>query len=169
VIEGGPEPGTQKLEGPLPKVKYMRETEHPTFRGRAAEYSDVVTAATPSGVLFINEDFDGFQKLIDETLTKTFSLEEQQQEGLQEITEVVKLIYAVQLLFTVQVYRSSFAFGHGANWSQEEAKRLVDPDSLTASVLARPGLREQIKRRVNANHRLSRIKLATADGEQIAN
>jgi hypothetical protein len=112
------------------------------------------TAVHPSGIIYINRDFDVLQKLIDETLALYFPADEARAQAESAVSDVVELVYTAQILFAVMTYRHSFMIGHGSNWPEEEARKLVSPEALTAIVLARPGMREQIKRRVNSKAEL---------------
>ena len=57
--------------------------------------------------------------------------------------------------------------GHGSNWSEVDSEKLVSPEALTAIVLARPGMREQIKRRINSKAEL-KLLMMQAQEEQTA-
>ncbi|MBV8367532.1 MAG: hypothetical protein JO036_01160 [Candidatus Eremiobacteraeota bacterium] len=152
-----------------PAIKLLTEEEHNfAFRGRAAEYARVATPQYPSGIIYVNRDFDVMEHLIAETLSNTFSSEEVQEQAEPKVREIVELVCAAQILFTVMTYRASFMVGHGKLWTEDDAEKLVSPEALTAIVLARPGMREQIKRRVNSDQRLRRLMMRQERDEQLA-
>lgn len=149
---------------PHPSVKLVTEQDHPTFRGRAAEYVQDTTEKHPSGIVFINKDFDVLQKLIDETLTANFGEDEEKRAAaLPRVQHWVELVYSVQIVFAVMTYRHSYKLGHGAEWSEAEAQKLVEPEALTAVALARPGMRAEIKRRINSDQRLRLLMMDQQD------
>jgi hypothetical protein len=155
---------------PHPAVKLVTEQEHPTFRGRAAEYVQETTEKYPSGIVFINKDFDVLQKLIEETLTANFGEDEEKRAAARpRVEHWVELVYSVQIVFAVMTYRHSYKLGHGADWSEEDARKLVEPEALTTVALARPGMRAEIKRRINSDQRLRLLMMeAEAQAESMA-
>ncbi len=153
---------------PRPSVKLLTEEEYNyAFRGRAAEYQREATAVHPSGIIYVNRDFDVMDKLIDESLNLHFQSDEYRERALPAVRSIVELVYTAQILFAVMTYRHSFMIGHGANWPEEDSRKLVSPEALTAIVLARPGMREQIKRRINSRAELRLLMMQTQE-EQTA-
>lgn len=151
---------------PRPAVKILSEEEYNyAFRGRAAEYVREATEIHASGIVYVNRDFDVLEKLIEETLSLYFAPEESRLQASPKVRKIVELVYTAQILFAVMTYRHSFMIGHGENWPEEESRKLVSPEALTAIVLARPGMREQIKRRLNASAELRLLMMQQTEGQ----
>lgn len=123
------------------------------------------TEVHASGIIYVNRDFDVLEKLIDETLALYFGAEDARLQALPKVRDIVELVYTAQILFAVMTYRHSFMIGHGENWPEEESRKLVSPEALTAIVLARPGMREQIKRRINASAELKLLMMQQTEDE----
>jgi hypothetical protein len=168
-IDLGSHSTMQQLNQPRPKVKFLTEAEHQgAFRGRAADYMAEATSVYPSGIVYINSDFDVLHKLVDESLATFFATDEAREKAYKPVKDIVELVYSAQILFAVMTYRHSFMVGHGADWPQEEARKLVSPEALTAVVLARPGMREQIKRRINSKAELRLLAMQQSDPEAVS-
>ncbi len=170
IVTSGTKQGKmERLPEKRPSIKLLTEEEHNgAFRGRAAEYVRVATPQYPSGIIYINRDFDVMEHLVAETLANTFPSEEAQEQAEPKVREIVELVCTAQILFTVMTYRASFMVGHGKLWTEDDAEKLVSPESLTAIVLARPGMREQIKRRVNSDQRLRLLTMRQEREERLA-
>jgi hypothetical protein len=153
---------------PRPAVKLLTEEGYNyAFRGRAAEYVREATPKYPSGIIYVNRDFDVMEKLIEESVNLYFPTDESKERALPAVRSIVELVYTAQILFAVMTYRHSFMIGHGSNWPEEDSRKLVSPEALTAIVLARPGMREQIKRRINGKAELRLLMLQNPE-EQTA-
>jgi hypothetical protein len=160
VIDSGKRTMLQSQSEQRPAVKLLTEEEYNySFRGRAAEYVKEATTVFPSGIIYINRDFDVLEKLIDESVNIYFPTDEAKERALLPVRKIVELVYTAQILFAVMTYRHSFMVGHGSNWSETDSEKLVSPEALTAIVLARPGMREQIKRRVNSKAELKLLMM----------
>jgi len=169
LIETGKKSMLLNQDQPRPAVKLLTEEEHSyAFRGRAAEYVREATPVHPSGIIYVNRDFDVMQKLVDESVNLYFQTDEGREKAMPVVRGIVELVYTAQILFAVMTYRHSFMIGHGTNWSEEEARKLVSPEALTAIVLARPGMREQIKRRVQGRAELRLLMMQNAEETQQA-
>lgn len=168
VIDSGQRTMLQSQSEQRPAVKLLTEEKYSyAFRGRAAEYAREASTVHPSGIIYINQDFDVLNKLIDESVNLYFQTEEARERALPAVRKIVELVYTAQILFAVMTYRHSFMVGHGSNWSEADSEKLVSPEALTAIVLARPGMREQIKRRINSKAEL-KLLMMQAQEEQTA-
>lgn len=168
VIETGKKDMLRHENEPRPAVKIYSEEEYNyAFRGRAADYVKETSSAYPSGIIYINRDFDVMEKLVDESVNLYFQTDEAREKATPIVRSIVELVYTAQILFAVMTYRHSYMIGHGTNWSEEESRKLVSPEALTAVVLARPGMREQIKRRINSRAELKLLMMQNVDdGEE---
>lgn len=168
VIDSGKRTMLQNQNEQRPSVKLLTEEAYNyAFRGRAAEYAREASSVHPSGIIYINQDFDVLNKLIDESVDVYFQTDEAKERAFPAVRKIVELVYTAQILFAVMTYRHSFMVGHGSNWSEADSEKLVSPEALTAIVLARPGMREQIKRRINSKAELKLLMLQSQE-EQTA-
>jgi hypothetical protein len=166
VIDSGKRTMFQNQSEQRPAVKLLSEEQYSyAFRGRAAEYAREASTKYPSGIIYVNRDFDVLNNLIEESLNIYFQTDEARERAVPAVSKVVELVYTAQILFAVMTYRHSFMIGHGSNWSEVDSEKLVSPEALTAIVLARPGMREQIKRRINSKAELKLLMMQDTDVE----
>jgi hypothetical protein len=127
VIDSGKRTMLQNQNEQRPAVKILTEEEYSySFRGRAAEYAKEATAVFPSGIIYINRDFDALEKLIDESVNLYVPTGDARERALPAVRKIVELVYTAQILFAVMTYRTrswSATAATGQKWIRKNSYR----------------------------------------------
>src|SRR5581483_8937703 len=100
--------------------------------------------------IFVNREFNVLQSLIDEVVQR---FDAENADALRPLcSEHVEAVYSMQLVYTVMTARATFRLR--TTWDAKSYATLVSPESLTACVLPRISMRQEIRRRVNSDPRL---------------
>lgn len=139
-----------------PKWNWVSEADASHLKSRAAHFE------VERNFLEVNEDFSVFRELLDHGLRL---IEPDRQEFYRtRIDEIGKRLYLAQLVWTVMSAIASFR--HKEGWRGDGFDKLVSDESLTAAVLPRVYLLNDMKRQVKGIPNIKRDLLKEAPVEE---
>lgn len=141
-----------------PKWNWVSETDASHLKSRAAHFE------VERNFLEVNQDFSVFQELVEHGL----NLINQDQRGIHRVRveTIAKQLYLTQLVWTVMSAMASFR--HKEGWRGEGFDKLVSDEALTAAVLPRVYLLNDMKRYVKSNPNIKRDILTSPESEEDA-
>lgn len=153
----GQTPVSDLLLSFTPKWNWVSESEASHLRCRAAHFE------VERNFLEVNEDFSVFQELVEYGLS--FIQPERRDPHRTRVEAFAKQLYLTQLVWSVMSAMASFR--HREGWRGEGFDKLVSNEALTAAVLPRVYLLNDMKRHVRGNPNLKHdlIVSSTADEE----
>ncbi|MHB8303082.1 MAG: hypothetical protein ACYDC6_09640 [Acidobacteriaceae bacterium] len=141
-----------------PKWNWVSEEEASHLKSRAAHFE------VERNFLEINQDFSVFRELIEHGLNL---IEIEQHDVYRPRIEAIgKRIYLAQLVWTVMSAIASFR--HREGWRGDGFDRLISPESLTAAVLPRVYLLNDMKRQVKSIPNIKKDLRKTPNDEETA-
>lgn len=138
-----------------PKWNWVSESEASHLKSRAAHFE------VERNFLEVNQDFSVFRELLDHGLS-LIETERHESYG-QRIEAIGKRIYLAQLVWTVMSAIASFR--HREGWRGDGFDKLVSDESLTAAVLPRVYLLNDMKRQVKSIPNIKKDLQKTSDSE----
>jgi hypothetical protein len=139
-----------------PQWNWVSEMDASHLKSRAAHF------VVERNFLEVNQDFSVFQELLDYGLNLIVPNKRDLHRSRVETT--AKQLYLTQLVWTVMSAMASFR--HREGWRGEGFEKLVGDESLTASVLPRVYLLNDMKRYVKGNPNIKRDLLIAAGEEE---
>jgi hypothetical protein len=134
-----------------PNWNWVSEEEASHLKSRAANF------VVDRNFLEVNQDFSVFQELIEHGLS--LISEERRPAHRDRVETIAKQLYLTQLVWTVMSAMASFR--HREGWRGQGFEKLVCAEALTAAVLPRVYLLNDMKRYVKGNPNMKRDLLAT--------
>lgn len=138
-----------------PQWSWVTEAEASHLKSRAAHF------VVERSFLEVNQDFSVFQELIEHGLK--LIAPERQDVHRPKIETMAKQLYLTQLVWTVMSALASFRYKEG--WRGEGFDKLVSDEALTAAVLPRVYVLNDMRRFVKGNVNMKR-DLSPAEGEE---
>jgi len=129
-----------------PKWNWVSENEASHLKSRAAHFE------VERNFLEVNQDFSVFQELIEYGLN--LIIPEKRELHRNRAEGIAKQLYLTQLVWTVMSAMASFR--HREGWRGEGFDKLVSDEALTAAVLPRVYLLNDMKRYVKGNPNIKR-------------
>jgi hypothetical protein len=129
-----------------PTWNWVSETEASHLKSRAAHF------VVERKFLEVNQDFSVFQELVDHGLSLVNAERRDFHRG--RVEAIAKQLYLTQLVWTVMSAMASFR--HREGWAGEGFDKLVGDEALTAAVLPRVYLLNDMKRYVKGNPNMKR-------------
>ncbi len=129
-----------------PKWNWVSESEASHLKSRAASFT------VERNFLEVNQDFSVFQELLQHGLDLIRPDRRDFYRG--RVEEVAKRLYLTQLVWTVLSAMASFR--HREGWRGDAFDRLVSPEALTAAVLPRVYLLNEMKRSIKGSPNIKR-------------
>lgn len=129
-----------------PKWNWVSENEASHLKSRAAHFE------VERNFLEVNQDFSVFRELVEYGLDLV--VPEQREHHRVRAEAIAKQLYLTQLVWTVMSAMASFR--HREGWRGEGFDKLVSDEALTASVLPRVYLLNDMKRYVKGNPNIKR-------------
>jgi len=129
-----------------PNWNWVSEEEASHLKSRAAQF------VVDRNFLEINRDFSVFQELVDHGMSLIH--EERRVLHRDRVETIAKQLYLTQLVWTVMSAMASFR--HREGWRGQSFERLVSAEALTAAVLPRVYLLNDMKRYVKGNPNIKR-------------
>ena len=124
-----------------PKWNWVSENDASHLKARAAHFE------VERNFLEVNQDFNVFRELVDYGLNLV--VPEQREAHRNRAETIAKQLYLTQLVWTVMSAMASFR--HREGWRGEGFDKLVSDEALTAAVLPRVYLLNDMKRYVKSN------------------
>ncbi|HVA34542.1 MAG TPA: hypothetical protein VNG31_10365, partial [Candidatus Baltobacteraceae bacterium] len=115
-------------------------------------------------VLDINEDFGILQQIVQQGLNLV--REDAREQHLPKIQEHARKIYVTQLAWTVMSAMATFK--NKEAWRGEGFRKLIEPEALTAAVLPRQHLLDEMRQFVRKNPFIQRDLIAARTDENTA-
>jgi hypothetical protein len=128
-----------------PRWKWVKADEA-MLKDRAARFTH------ERQFLEINEEFSVLRELVDFGLS--FLNEPDRERHQQKVESIARQVYAVQLIWVVMSAMASFR--NRESWRGEGFEKLVSQEALTAAVLPRVHLLNEVKRQVRGNPTMKR-------------
>jgi len=138
-----------------PQWNWVCEADASHLKSRAAHF------VVERNFLEINQDFSVFQELVEYGLNLITQERRDLHRGRVEV--FAKQLYLTQLVWTVMSAMASFR--HREGWRGEGFEKLVGDEALTASVLPRVYLLNDMKRQVKGNPNIKKDLLASPSVE----
>jgi len=143
--EGGSTSGVEAALERVPQWEW-KTSDEAGILDRAARY------IPERNFLTIASDFSVFLELVEEGLSLV--IPEHRGTAQEDVARVVRRLYALQLVWTVM--NATASFKNRRYWSTVDFKALVSEEGLTAAVLPRTALIQDIRRRVKSMPSLGR-------------
>jgi hypothetical protein len=141
-----------------PMWNWVSESEASHLKSRAAHF------VVERKFLEVNQDFSVFQELVEYGLSMINPERRELHRGRAEA--IAKQLYLTQLVWTVMSAMASFR--HREGWTGEGFDKLVSDEALTAAVLPRVYLLNDMKRYVKGNPNIKRDLQASSPTEEDA-
>lgn len=141
-----------------PKWNWVSENEASHLKSRAAHFE------VERNFLEVNQDFSVFRELVEHGLN--LIIPEQRETHRNRAETIAKQLYLTQLVWTVMSAMASFR--HKEGWRGEGFDKLVSDEALTAAVLPRVYLLNDMKRYVKGNPNIKRDLQTTPPTEEDA-
>lgn len=157
-VGSGQTPVSDMLLNFTPTWNWVSESEASHLKSRAAHF------VVERKFLEVNQDFSVFQELIEHGLNLVTP--ERREAHRSRVEALAKQLYLTQLVWTVMSAMASFR--HREGWRGEGFDRLVGDEALTAAVLPRVYLLNDMKRYVKSNPNIKRDLLNSPAEEDAA-
>lgn len=141
-----------------PNWNWVSEEDASHLKSRAANF------VVERNFLEVNQDFSVFQELIDHGLS--LITDERRAVHRERVETIAKQLYLTQLVWTVMSAMASFR--HREGWRGQGFEKLVCSEALTAAVLPRVYLLNDMKRYVKGNPNMKRDLSPTPNDNEAA-
>ena len=143
-----------------PRWNWVSESEASHLKSRAASF------VVEQNFLEVNQDFSVFQELVQHGLDL---IKPDRRDNYRErVEDVAKRLYLTQLVWTVLSALASFRYKEG--WREGGFEKLISSEALTAAVLPRVYLLNEMKRTIKGSPNIKRDlqePLAAAEKEEV--